>query len=370
MSPFVRSSSSPDGNDMTLLPARRSRLAALGLVAATAVLLAGCSTASADGDDSGAGGPSLLPAAEGTTEYPLTIETGVGEITIEERPERIVMASSWDADLFAALGVTPVGTDDQIDFYPWVLETFPEEIESVWTIDEVPYPAEPIAATEPDLIVDLFASDAASVEQVSEIAGFVGSPATDGGETVWQERILLLGEVLDLSARAQDVVDQYDTDFETLRAEHPEFEGKTVDYVVYWGEEYGTGFQNTTGSDAEAIFSDMGFAVNPAAGEAAFEDVLSDELLGTFAADVLVISNQALPEEFDEWWANPLIQGLPAVQSGQVVVMDLAQEDFTVSYEGEPTGFVGHLGRAFSLGPLSKLEVANLIAPLVAAKLA
>lgn len=336
--------------------------------AALALLLASCASADTPGSGRAESSAHLLPAAEGSTEYPLTLTSALGEIVIPERPERVVMATSWDADLFAALGVSPVGTDDQVTFYPWAVEAYPSEIETVWPVGDVQYPAEQIAATAPELIVDSFAVDAESVAQLGDIAPVLGAPEEAGDSATWQERILLLGEALDLSERAQKVVDDYDAAFLALRSEHPEFDGKTVDYVVHWGEA-GTGFINTAGSDAEALFTDLGFAPSSNAANASFEEVLSDELLGTLTGDVLLISNQVEDAEFQEFYSNPLIQGLESVKNGRVLVLTLDQDDFTVTHDGDPTGFVGHFGRAFSVGPLSKVEIAELVSPLLSVEL-
>lgn len=345
---------------------RRITLPALAV--AGLLVLSACAASDQAEPAADASNATLLPPAEGQTEYPLTLSTALGEIVIPKRPERVVMATSWDTDLFAGLGVAPVGADAQVSFYPWAMEKFPADIESTWPVGDVAYPAEKIAATSPKLIVDTFAVDTESVAQVSSIAPVLGAPDDSDEGTTWQERILLMGEALDLSDRAQQVIDDYDSRFEELRAEYPEFEGKTIDYLVYWGEA-GTGFINTTGSDAEALFSDLGFAPNPNAGNSTFEEGLSDELLGTLTGDILLISNQVDEAEFADFYANPLLQGLDSVKNGRALVLTLDQKDFTVSYEGEPTGFQGHFGRAFSVGPLSKVAIADLISPLISDKL-
>lgn len=347
---------------MTIITRHRGSTAS---ALALAVLLALTACASPTGTaPEGPDAAGLLPPAEGTTQYPLTVTSAVGEIVIEQRPERVVMASSWDADLFAALGVVPVGTDEQVDFYPWAIEAFPQEIETLWPVGDEPYPAEQIASTTPQLIVDTAATEASAVERIGAIAPVLGAPEAEGEDATWQQRILLLGEALDLSDRAQQVVDDYDTAFEEFRAQYPEFAGKSVDYLVFWGGDYGTGFINTAGSDAEALLVDLGFVTNANAGDAAFEENFSEELFGTLTGDVLVISDQGDAAEFEEFLAHPLIQGLESVQNDRVVVLHVG-DDFTVTHDGEPTEFTGHFGRAFSLGPLSKLKIANLLTPLI-----
>ncbi len=360
---------------MTIVMHRRRWYAAPAVAVAALLALVGCSAPSATGAGQSAGASSdasasaassdLLPPAEGKTTYPLTVTSAVGEIVIPERPDRIAMASSWDGDLFAALRVVPVATDEQIKFYPWAVEQFPVEIETLWPVSDEAYPAETIATTSPQLIVDTLATDAAEVQKISAIAPVLGAPEATGEDSTWRDRLLLLGDVLDLSGRAQQVIDDYDASFARIRAEHPEFAGKTVDYVAFYGSEYGAGLLNTAGSDAEGLFSSLGLAPNPNAGNTAFDDAISDELWGTLTGDVLIISNQDA-EGFAEFFANPLIQGLESVQSGRVIVLDVDSKAWTVSHDGELTEFTGHFGRAFNYGPLAHLELADLLVPLIA----
>lgn len=59
---------------------------------------------------------SLLPAAEQTTSYPLTLESPFGETVLPERPERIaaVAPTAIDTELLLALGVTPILTSSLV----------------------------------------------------------------------------------------------------------------------------------------------------------------------------------------------------------------------------------------------------------------
>jgi len=352
---------------MKPISSRRLATPTMAVALSALLALAGCSAEEQPADaavTSTAGTSEHLPAAQGQTEYPLTLATALGEITVEERPERVAMASSWDGDLFAALGVTPVATDEQIDFYPWVTEALGES-ETVWAQGDETYPAETIATTSPDLIVDTLAVDTAETEKSADVAPFLGAPEATGDASTWQERILLLGEVLDLSDRAQQVIDDYDASFETVRTEHPEFAGKTVDYLAFYGADYAAGLLNIAGSDAEQLFTRMGFAPNPLAEETTLEEGVSDELLGTLQGDVLVISNQDA-ENFAAFYDDPLLQGLESVRNGNVVILDVDSDGWTVSHDGELTDFHGHFGRSFNYGPLAHQELTALLTPLLA----
>lgn len=340
---------------------------------AAALLLSGCAPAgdTPAGETPAATGSgeetaSRLPAAEGTTEYPLTITTELGEIVIPERPERIVAADSYDIEIFAALDVLPVGTDEQYEFYPWVFDELPGEIETVWEVGDVAYPEEEIAATEPDLIVSLWETDTTTTEKISGIAPVLGAPLGTV-QASWQERVLFLGEVLDLSDRAQEFIDEYDATFEQLRAEHPEFQDLSVDLTVFWGGDYGAGYLSRTGSDPYVFLTeDLGFAASPTAELFTDGTALSDELVQQLQGDILIISNQASDQdEYQAWFTSPLLQGVTSVQDGRVLSLRLG-DDFVWYFEDELTDFRGHFARAFSTGPFAKFALAELLVPLVA----
>ena len=74
---------------MSSLQSTRRRVAGLvGGVLTAALLLSGCSTPASENASDGEAA-SRLPAAEGSTTYPLVLESPWGETTLEERPERI-----------------------------------------------------------------------------------------------------------------------------------------------------------------------------------------------------------------------------------------------------------------------------------------
>ena len=82
---------------MSLTSSRLSRRAVTGLPLAALLGLAACSTgesgasgaSDAGGADAdGSSAPALLPAAEGATQYPLTVTTWLGESVLEQRPTR------------------------------------------------------------------------------------------------------------------------------------------------------------------------------------------------------------------------------------------------------------------------------------------
>lgn len=346
---------------------RRAIAASLGL--AVALTLSACSGTSADADAPAADAASVLPAAEGSTAYPLTVDTQWGEIVIDERPERVIAADHWEIDLLAALGVTPVGTNDQVEMRNYALSQLPAEIESTWPVDDVWYPAEPIAATDPDLIVIL--SDPAepdNYEALSAIAPVLGAVEPGDVAAPWQDRLRLLGEVLDLSERAETVIADDETYFEQVRTDHPEFAGKTAAFLHYWGEEAGGAYLSTPDSGPEQLLSAFGFDVNPDAERYAEIEDLSAELIGSIEADVIILTSAATPEETAAFVDAPLFQSLAAVQDGRLLVLE-TDNTGPISRDGAVVvENFGHLGWAIgaSAGPVPTHAIADFLVPLLA----
>lgn len=116
---------------------RGTRLTALSAAVVAAVLtLSACSTEMTAGDTeqtaAASEASSLLPAGEGTTEYPLTLETPFGETVLEERPERVAVVSAVgvDTESLLALNAVPVFAVAKYDGEdPWLPEDLWEQVE-------------------------------------------------------------------------------------------------------------------------------------------------------------------------------------------------------------------------------------------------
>lgn len=343
----------------TSAPTNLLRVAATALAGLLVATLAACGTGSAA---SAPEDPTLLPEAEGAVSYPLTIESGFGEVTLEERPTRIVLAESWGADVFGALGITPVGTDEQISLFPWALDA--QAIESVWSISDEQFPLERIAAVEPDLI---YTSSAVqdNLAELQQIAPVIGVPRDDGGISDWRDQIHLLGSALDLQDRAQQVEDDYDAYTASVREAHPEFAGALVAYMVFWGPgEFGV--INYEGSAAESLFGEFGFALNPTGAGLGPGSNLTPELVGRVDGDVVVLVDQSQDQAaYGAFVGNPLFQGIRAVQAGKFAELDNNTDEY-IGYEGTEIPFVGHFTRALSAGPLGRQAVGDVLVPILA----
>lgn len=127
----------------------RRRLISTSVIALlTSSFLVGCGTDTTDSTD-------LLPAAEGTTQYPLTLSTWAGETVLDERPERIaVIGFSPNYDALESLDAVPVyALSDDLE-REYNDPSFRERIEFIDPATRRdPLNMENIAASDPDMII-------------------------------------------------------------------------------------------------------------------------------------------------------------------------------------------------------------------------
>jgi iron complex transport system substrate-binding protein len=313
----------------------------------------------------------LMPPAEGKVTYPLTLTTSWGEVTIEERPERVV-AASWRGDLswLLALGVTPVAVESSdwaLDAVPWAEERLAQPIEHTWVYEDLALEHEAIAAAEPDLIVagSQGSEPVPNLEQLSAVAPVLGQPDVGVDYAGWQDQLLLLGQALDLQDRAQQVIDGYDTFFEEFRAEHPAFEGTALAFVGFHGQN-DVWYGNPSGSTIEEFFTRMGFEPNPNDGLTDAE-ALSPELIGQIAGDIVVITDYSPPEDngqqFTALVESTLFQSIPAVAAGKLLTL-ASPERTQLFHDGEVVGPMAHPQVAYN-DPIGSPMLAEMLAPLL-----
>lgn len=299
---------------------RAARLA--GAVIAGLILVTGCGTGSGEpaAAETSAGAPAALPAAEGVTEYPLTLRTPFGDTRLDRRPERIavVTANTLDTDALIALGGTPVFAPSTVDRNPWLDADDIAEIDKLWDAEAgTEVSAESVAAASPDLIVALAAYetfDQARFDKLKAIAPVLHAPA---GELTWQELTRKLGGTLDLTAAAESAVEAAEKSVAKTRAGHPEFKGRTATHVIVYDEKYGPYYASSPGSDTALLFEQLGFVLPGAASKFTKDGTISDELVGLIDADFLLLSTSGDPGYFVD---APLVKAVPAVADGRAVV--------------------------------------------------
>ncbi|MEU4835539.1 ABC transporter substrate-binding protein [Streptosporangium sp. NPDC023615] len=323
---------------------RRGRRWHLSPAIALAALLALTGCAATDGaarsEPTGSAGPAdsagpassepvgLLPAAEGTTTYPLTLKTWAGESVLQKRPERIaVIGTSPNMDALQALDVTPVYTLSE-DSYAWRDKAWTEKIEKVDTATRKdPINFEGIAALKPDLIVAVGAVwEKPDFKKLADIAPVLDTEKE--GEIPWQDLQRLVGKTVDLAAAADKVVTSAEQALTDVAKAHPEFAGKTITIANDYGPQYGLSYYTVAGTFTEKVMVDLGFTANPNAKRFVDEDVVSDENQGLLDADVLVVVyvSEAVRKARE---AKPLFTSVKAVSEKRYVALTLVEDEPT-----------------------------------------
>lgn len=297
--------------------------ASSGSSAASSASASSAPASEADASPVASEGGSLLPAAEGTTTYPLTLKSPWGETVLEQRPERIaIVTGANDLDNTLALGVTPVWADDWQAAYEWAQTAGAAKIETLGEITDT-IPVEEVATSEPDLIIAI-QTDAGILEdhyaKLAEVAPVLVAEQTSW-DVGWQDSVRLIGTTLDLSKRAEEVVADVDGQIAAAAAANPEFAGKSLTFVLWLQGNEKLTYRSFEGSPTAGLFTELGFASSPSAAQFNRDNlVLSPENYGLIEADVvLVASPQA---QFDALLQVPTFASVPAIAEKRYALID------------------------------------------------
>lgn len=206
----------------------RARLAPLFTLLALSVGATGltaCSpsdAANGDGSNGGAGNAAVAVGGErfGTADaataalgsdaapgvFPRTLTHARGTVTLEKRPERVVVLDTGELDDVLTLGIKPVGmvTTRGANPVPSYLADQVEGIESVGTIQNVN--VERIAELKPDLILG---SQLRVDKQYNQLAAIAPTVLSIRPGYPWKENFRLVGDALGMETRTVEVLNAY-----------------------------------------------------------------------------------------------------------------------------------------------------------------
>lgn len=305
--------------------ARRSRSTVAAL--ALALLIAACGT------DNGSDSAGLADQRDAdSSPFPVVITQAEGEVTIEDRPERVVALDYPSADAALALGVVPIGIAEvsYVDggVMAWTAEALGDEQPEIFNVDNG-FPFETIARLDPDVIVavDTFPFIADHWDELNAIApvvGHTGEPFRDP----WQDGVTQIGRALGLAEDAQNLIEEIEASIAETASEHPELAGKTVSYFRYLA---GDGLYVISSNDDFSIrfLRELGLAgvtdtvVELAGGERRF--LVSPERYGDLEADLVIGTGTVGVEGLDELAEHPVFASLPAISRGAYLTIPIGR---------------------------------------------
>lgn len=301
-----------------------SKRRALGLitVAVAAFALTACGAdggSEASGGDGGAGPIPGDPAV-----YPVTIDTMFGDVTVEEKPERVVALGWSDAETALALGVQPVGASDWLGFGgngvgPWADGLYDTPPTMLGTT-EIDY--EQVAALRPDLILNTRSDGNSDVhDKLSQIAPVIAPPpdVVPYG-TTWQQQMTMVSTALGLADAGERKISEVEAAFDDAAAAHPEFDGKQVGLGAYFGSQYGAYVQ---GDARVGFMTELGFENKPeidALATGNFYVDISAERLDLLSADLTVVF--PIGGDAAKLREDPLLNQIPAARQGHLLILD------------------------------------------------
>ncbi|WP_411698446.1 iron-siderophore ABC transporter substrate-binding protein [Conyzicola sp.] len=298
-----------------------SRLLGLSAAVVFTIGLAACSTSAAENTD---------PDSSASGAFPVTVEHALGETTIEKQPERVTTIGWGNQDVALALGVAPVGVDDQtwsmdgsdgLGVYEWTLDAYDalgaDEPVVFSTADGTDFEA--IADTQPDAILAGYSGvTEEEYATLSEIAPTVAYPDA-AWLTPWRDVILTDSAALGLAEEGQELVDSLDQQIADATADST-FEGKKAAFFYMSAADLSTISIYGQGDSRTAFLSDLGFDLPELAGDVdTFYQDISAENADQLADIDVIVSYGDGDELLEALQADPLWNTLPAVQNGAVV---------------------------------------------------
>lgn len=287
--------------------------------------LAACS----GGDGGSASGDDPAPAAGGA--FPVSIPHKFGATEVKAEPQRIVVVGLVEQDALLSLGVVPVATTEWFGEYPgaiwpWAKDKLgdakvPEVLKDK---DGIQY--ERIAALAPDLIIGLYSGlNDESYKKLTEIAPTIAQPkgAPDYG-SAWQDVTTTVGAAVGKSQQAKELVAGVEAHFAKIKAEHPEFAGKTG-LVATPYEGY---FVYGTKDPRSRVMASLGFKL-----PAKLDSVIGDQFGGSLSKERIdLVDVDALvwfvePGKADELRKDPVYKGLKVRKEGRDVMIDADNKD-------------------------------------------
>ncbi|WP_433212709.1 iron-siderophore ABC transporter substrate-binding protein [Microtetraspora malaysiensis] len=277
--------------------------------------------------------PAPEPAKAAGAAFPVTIDSALGQATINEKPERIVTLGQGSAETAIALGHTPVGIEsyawgsDKTGYLPWIHEavtkaggTLPKQFDGGEDID-----FDAIVELHPDVILAPWSGiTKEQYDILKDIAPTVAYPG-DPWTTKWDEQIQTIAKALGRPADGDTLIARINRQLANAAASRPQYTDVTFSYIYTAGP--GTLGVFLPGEQRVDMVSSLGLTVDPVV--SSFEETkgTASALIGLENAPKLANSDLIFTFYTDdktrkEIEAQKLYAAIPAVKRGGVVSSD------------------------------------------------
>lgn len=289
----------------------RTQTPTIALTAAAAlIVLTGCAS----------------PAAESTETGARTVETVLGEVTVPETIDSvIVLEGRRDLDIVLSLGLPlaghPYEEEGRLDLDSPVADALAEQdgAEPLFLADEINLEA--IAEAAPSLIVSRVDDVEPILEELQAIAPVLA--IGDQSTSTWQDDLRLVAEATGTDERAEELISEYDARVAEVSGQYAEVLANNTFAPVGIDAE---GSQVRPNRLLSTVLSDLGANPSAAFAEAiAIEDGVEyspEQLVAAFGDATAIIALVNEPKYWQELQSDALWTQLPAVAEGHVVRSD------------------------------------------------
>jgi iron complex transport system substrate-binding protein len=282
--------------------------AAIGLLM---VLLAACGTTAT---------PETSTSSGAGTQFPVTVDTMFGQVTVDKAPTRVVALGWSDAETALALGVQPIGASDWLAFGgegvgPWAAGLYQRPPTILGTQD---LSFEAVAALQPDLILNTRSNnDPKTHETLSKIAPTIAAPKdVIPYGTTWRQQTELVSKALGKPEQGQELIKQVEREFKDAGT----FAGKTAVAGAYFSAKYGA---YVSGDGRMEFLEELGFTPKPeveALAKGTFYVDISTEQLGLLDADLTVLF--PIGADAQALRSDQVLNNIPSAKDGRLVLLD------------------------------------------------